>query len=74
MMLATLFYNPVHIPSDVVLWMIIPLCAAVGIVYKTLKIKNLQQLPAAFGILMLYMLGGLVLLGVALWAIRQALL
>jgi hypothetical protein len=39
-------------------------------VYKTLRTRHLQDIPRQVGLLIAYMTGGLVVLGVALWLIQ----
>jgi hypothetical protein len=39
-------------------------------VYKTVRVGNLSQLPYHIAILMAYMVGGLTLLGVAMWLVQ----
>ncbi len=63
----TLFYNPLPLPSSAVLWLVLPLCAAVAIVYKTLRVKDIRRLPLVAAGLMLYISGGLAALGAGLW-------
>ena len=62
---ATLFYNPVSLPSDALLWLLPPLCLAVAIIYKTIRTQNLRRLWLDTALLFLYMMGGLVALMVA---------
>lgn len=66
----TLFYNPISLSSDNVLWLLIPLCTAVAVVYKTVRTKDLARLWREILALVLYMLGGLTLLAAGLWAIH----
>lgn len=70
-MLATLFHNPIVLSQDHLPWMMLPLCLSVAIVYKTIRVQHLRQLP--FRILYLFALiaGGLVLLGAGLWAVQR---
>ncbi len=72
MMPATLFVNPMELPTGALLWLLLPLCAAVGIVYKTVRIDNLRRLPVSIGVLVVLMIVGLVALGVGLWLIQDA--
>jgi hypothetical protein len=65
-----IFVNPVDLPYWLVLWLIIPLCVSVGVVYKTLRTAHPRLLPRELGSLMVYMIGGLVLLGATLWVIQ----
>ncbi len=66
----TLFQNPMTIPAWLVLWMILPLCLAVAVVYKTIRTDDISKLPRQVAGLMLYMVGGLILLGAVLWLIQ----
>ena len=66
----TLFQNPMLIPEWLVLWLILPLCLAVAVVYKTVRINDIRKLPRQIAALMAYMVGGLVLLGAALWLVQ----
>ena len=53
------------------LWFLLPLCAAVGIVYKTIRIQHLRHLLREIVFLMVYMLAGLTGLAVVLWLIHE---
>ena len=70
-MIGQLFVNPQILPFDMIPWLLLPLCASVAVVYKTIRVRNLRQLPAQAGILILFMLGGLFALGAGLWAIHE---
>ncbi len=70
-MLATLFINPLIMSKSVELWMIFPLCAAVAIVYKAVRINDISRFPRQVLTLIALMYGGLVLLGAALWLIQD---
>ena len=65
-MIATLFVNPMLISTDNILWLLIPLCIAVAIVYKTVRTESLRRLPLEILILIVLMVLGLVSLGVSL--------
>jgi len=67
----TLFYNPILVPQTVVLWLILPMCLSVAIVYKTVRTHDLHKLPREIAGLMVYMTGGLVLLGAVLWLVQK---
>ena len=71
MMAWSLFYNPMHFSSDTLLLMLIPLCAVVTVVYKTIRIENLRRLPWEAFLLICYMLGGLAALAGTLWLILE---
>ena len=70
----TIFHNPMIIPQNLVLWLLLPLCLSVAIVYKTIRTKNLRKLPTEIVGLMAYMVGGLILLGGVLWAVQLLLI
>ena len=70
-MIAQLFVHPLILPFGTTLWLLLPLCASVAIVYKTIRVSTLRRLPLQAGILIVYMLGGLFALGVGLWAVHE---
>jgi hypothetical protein len=63
----TIFYNPMPLQSHVVLWMVLPLCMSVAVVYKTIRVRELRRLPREAAGLILYISAGLVALGAGLW-------
>jgi hypothetical protein len=67
-MLAQLFYKPVQMGIEH-LWLALPLCAVVGVVYKTIRAERLRRLPLQILGLWAYMLLGLVALCVAFYLI-----
>jgi len=71
MPIATLFLNPLHLPASATLWLVIPLCAAVAIVYKTLRVIHVRQLPREAGALIVYITAGLIVVGAGLWALQN---
>jgi hypothetical protein len=70
-MIATIFYHPMNLPVRTVLWLVIPLCLSVVIVYKTVRTDNLRRLPLQILFLAAYVLAGLVALGVCLYLIQE---
>jgi hypothetical protein len=50
-------------------WLLIPLAAAIAVIYKTLKVRHVRQVPNASFWLTLTILGGMVLAGAALYLI-----
>lgn len=68
-MIATLFYNPITISFELELWLLLPLCAAVGLVYKTIRVDHISHLLKSFLVLLLSMALGLIALCTLLWAI-----
>jgi len=71
MMAWTVFYNPIALPFDSLLWFLLPLCVAVAVVYKTVRTHDLRRLPLEILVLMGYMLVGLIALGGGLWLIQE---
>jgi hypothetical protein len=67
---VTLFVNPVRMGQDS-LWLVLPLCAAAGVVYKAIRVRNLRQLPLQVLGLWAYMLVGLLILCVALYLLQR---
>jgi hypothetical protein len=70
MTLASLMVNPLQIPSWLALWLILPLCLCVAVVYKTIRTRDLRRLPRDLVVLMAYVGGGLCGLAVLLWLIQ----
>jgi hypothetical protein len=68
---ATIFQNPMTLSSGpTLLWLLLPLCASVAIVYKTLRTHRLARLWLQVIALIAYMVAGLTAMGVGLWAIQ----
>jgi len=65
--IAALFYNPVTVSFHSELLLLLPLCAAVGLIYKTIRVERLNQLIREYIKLLAYMAFGLVALCVLLW-------
>ncbi len=70
MIIATLFRNPMLVSTDALLWLLIPLCASVAIIYKTIRTENIRRLPLEILVLFVFMIAGLVALGAGLWAVQ----
>ena len=70
-MIAEFFVHPYVLPFNMILWLLLPLCASVAIIYKTIRVQSLRQLPRQAGTLIILMLGGLLALGASLWAIHE---
>jgi len=71
MMAWTPFYNPMPMSSATVLWLVLPLCASVAMVYKTVRTKDVRRLPWEVLWLFVYMVVGLIVLGVGLWLLMK---
>ena len=66
-----LFYHPVLLPFDSLVWLVLPLCASVSIIYKTLRTDSLRALPVQILGLFAYMVVGLAALGIGLWLLQE---
>ena len=65
----SIFLQPVPMGENA-LWLVLPLCAAVGAAYKTVRVRHLRRLPMQILGLWAYMLVGLVALGLALYLLQ----
>jgi len=70
-MMTALFYHPMTLPGNTVLWLVLPLCLSVVIVYKTIRSDNIRRLPLEVLFLAAYVLAGLAVLGVCLYLIQE---
>ncbi len=68
-MLLALFTTPGHIAGWQRMLMLIPLSLAIAIVYKTLKLENLRNVPVASAVLCATIVGGMYAVGVGIWLI-----
>ena len=66
-----LFVKPMTLHFYSLLWMLMPLCLSVAIIYKTVRITDLSRLPLEVVRLVVYMAIGLVALGGVLWLIHE---
>ena len=67
----SLFTHPVQLAFDSQLWLLLPLCAGVGVIYKTIRTGDLRRLPREIIALMGYMVVGLAALCVGLWLVQR---
>lgn len=68
MTLSTLFTNPIILNGgDWTLWLVLPLCCSVAVVYKTIRTESLRRLPVEILVLIAYMTVGLATLAGGLW-------
>ncbi len=65
-----LFVKPLTLHFHSLLWMLMPLCFSVALVYKTIRTNDLRRLPIEVARLVVYMAVGLVALGLVLWLIH----
>ena len=56
------FVNPMELGINH-LWLVLPLCAVLAVVYKTIRVRHLRDLPLQVLGLWAYILVGLLLLG-----------
>ena len=70
MIAFTLFKTPMLLGFDSLLWLLLPLCAAVAVTYKTVRTRDMKRLPRQIALLLAYMAGGLVALGLGLWLLH----
>ena len=49
------------------LWLVLPICLAISLVYKTIKVERFRDIFPATVILFATMIGGLALLTIAIW-------
>jgi hypothetical protein len=68
-MMAGLFTHPVLLPAGDVLWLVLPLCVAVALVYKAIRAPSMGRFWLQSLWLIVLMAGGLAALGVALWLV-----
>jgi len=69
--MIALFRHPIVLPSAAALWLVLPLCLAVAITYKTVRTRRLRRLPLEVAVLMGLMIVGLTALGVGLALVVQ---
>ena len=70
-MIPALFSKPMTLHFHSLLWLLMPLCIVVAVIYKTLRTEDPRRLPMEVVHLVLYMAGGLVALGVGLWVVHE---
>ncbi len=61
------FADPSYISIRHMLWMLLPLCLSVSIVYKTIRVGELASLSKQIAFMVAYIAAGLAGLGVAAW-------
>jgi len=67
---ATLFHDPIAV-QGFWYWLLIPLAAAIAVIYKTLKVRHVRQVPLAALGLTLTILAGMALAAVVLFIIAE---
>ena len=58
----TLFVDPLPIWSPPGLWatLLVPLCLAVAVVYKSIKCRSVRSIPREAAVLFVFILGGMI--------------
>ncbi len=67
-LLYTLFLDPIPVGEGWP-WLLLPLAAGIAVVYKTLKVRNIRQMPLVAAGLTVTILAGMAVAGAALWLI-----
>ena len=71
MMAWTPFYDPMTLRFHSQIWLLLPLCASVAIIYKTVRTRDLRRLPREVVAAFAYMVVGLAILAAALWGLQE---
>ena len=69
-MIAWIFLHPVELGINH-LWLVLPLCALLAVVYKTVRVPRLAALPLQVLSLWAYILAGLAVLGVGFYLLLE---
>ena len=65
-----LWMHPMQLSSATVVYLALPLCLAVAVVYKTIRTQCLRRLPLEVLVTVAYVGTGLLALAVGLWLIQ----
>ncbi len=65
-----IFVHPVQIGVNHV-WLVLPLCMVLAVVYKTVRVRYLRQLPLQILGLWAYIFVGLTVLAAAFWLLVE---
>jgi len=71
MTILALFDKPMLLHFHSLLWLLMPLCLAVAVIYKTVRTQDLSRLIREVVRLVIFMAGGLVCLGLVLWLVLE---
>jgi len=69
--LSSLFVEPIHLTGWSRLAMMLPLCLAIAVVYKALKLDDLRSLPAGSLALWATLVLGMMAVGVVLLVVYE---
>ena len=72
MTLAALFTTPFELSGAERLLLMLPLCLSIAVVYKTIRLERLSDLPKAAMALWGTIVGGMCAVGLGLWLLFQA--
>lgn len=67
--LAALFTSAIELGTGVRLLLMLPLCLSIAVVYKTTRVDELREMPAAALGLWVTIVLGMCAVGVGLWAV-----
>jgi hypothetical protein len=65
------FVQPIPGVWDYWPWLMVPLCAGVAIVWKSIKCHRMKRVPVEAMVIFLLMIGGLVASAVGLWVLEK---
>ncbi len=65
-----IFKHPVQLGINHI-WLVIPLCMVLAVVYKTIRVRHLRQLPLQILGLWAYIFVGLAALAATLWLLLE---
>ena len=71
--LAALFVNPIYLPPDSQLWLMLPLFVSVAAIHKTMRTNDLRRLWREVLVLVAYMIIGTIILAAILWLVMNLL-
>ena len=66
--LASFFGKPLPV-ADYWLWLALPICLSVSLVYKTTRVGRFREIIPSAAVLFASMIGGLILVTLALWLV-----
>ncbi len=65
-----IFKHPIQMGVNHI-WLVLPLCMVLAVVYKTIRVKYIRQLPLQILGLWAYIFAGLTALAVAFWLLVE---
>ncbi len=64
--IAAILLEPLHLDGGR-LWLVLPLCASIAVVYKTTKVRELRDVPLAALLLFVTIIGGMAVVVASLY-------